>query len=115
MRHIATEMLGEVMESSAGGADGGGALTQAEAVEGSDFEMFAQSEDSSFGGEDPAFVTARDAAICPKLCAEAAFFGKDEFDGAKAFEFSFEGRLAFKFGDFEVASGEINDGETDAF
>ena len=59
---IAPKVLGEIVQQTAGSADCGDAVFEAESVERGDFEVFADGEERGFRGENPVVVAVNDPA-----------------------------------------------------
>ena len=135
MRHVPPQMLGQVVQHRARRADRGRAAFQSEPVERRDLEMFAQRELRGFGGEGPVIVAvenpaetgdrARESAAghdrvsgrlaraATEQCSErVALAGKNNLRRAQALEFGQQRGVAFQFAGFEIARGEIRQGET---
>src|SRR6185369_15350700 len=88
------------------------ALFQAETVERSDFEMFAQGELGCFGREHPIIVTDQDRIIILEEVAQGrGFAGINDFRRPKTLQLREQRGFGLELGDFEIPSREIDDRE----
>jgi len=74
VRHVAAQVLGEVMQHRPRRAGGGRAILQAEAVQGGDLEMLTHGEHGGFRSKDPIVIGVEDPAISCKAVRLAGPF-----------------------------------------
>ena len=103
--------VAEVVQDGAGGADGGGAVGEAAAIEREQLEVIAQGAVGVIVGEDPVFEFGADEARAGAFFAgeQRQVGGEEHFARAEVFEGAGDfGGL--HFGDAELAGGDIHVG-----
>ncbi len=104
MRHVAPQMLGEIVQDRAGRAHRGHPVPKPKTVEGRDLEVLAHGELGVFRRENPVVVAVRDRERILKQALQGGrFTGKNDFGGAEPFQLRHKAGLVFDFGRFKTA------------
>ncbi len=104
--------VAQVVEDGSGGADGGGTVGEAAAIEREQLEMIAQGAVGVVEREDPVFEFGAHEAQAGAIFAgeERQVAGEEDFARAEVFEGTGD-FLGFHFGDAEFAGGDIDVGD----
>ena len=113
MLHVAPEILAEVMQHRAHGADRSGAMLQAEAIQRRHLEMLAHGEHRRLRREHPVVVGDDDGkSVLQQLKQLARLRRIDDLRRAQPLQFCEQRSGAWQFGGLEAAGGQIHQGES---
>ena len=109
VRHVAPQVLADVMQRAAGRTDRRRAALQPEAVERGDLKMILQRELRRLEREHPVFVAVEYADIRLDRCGQALrLFRINHLTRVESLQLGKHGVLVFQLGDLEIAGRQID-------
>ena len=109
VRHVAPQMLADVMQRAAGRADRRRAALQPEAVERGNLEMILQRELGGLEREHPAVVAVEHADARPDRLGQALrFLRENHLARVEPLQLGEHRALVFQFGDPEIAGRQVD-------
>ena len=109
VRHVAPQVLADVMQRAAGRTDRRRAALQPEAVERGDLKMILQRELRRLEREHPVFVAVEYADIRLDRCGQALrLFRINHLTRVEPLQLGKHGVLVFQLGDLEIAGRQID-------
>ena len=109
VRHVAPQVLADVMQRAAGRTDRRRAALESEAVERGDLEMILQRELRRLDGEHPAFVAVEHADVRPEQLGHMLrLLRENHLARIEPFQLRDHGVFISQLGDLEIAGRQIN-------
>ena len=116
VREIAAQVIRQVMQHCAGSANGGSAIPQTEAIERSDFKMFAHRKRRRLGSEYPVVVSLQHTKARAKQGVKlSCFCRQNDLGGIHPLQFCEQRVVVLALGGFEITRREIHHRETKTF